>query len=351
MHFADALQRYFEALEAQHRFAGVVSVTRGDSVLFAEAFGYASRAWGIKTSLDLRFDIASVTKLFTAVGILQLVDQKRLALDTSVIGALGLTGTNISKDVTVYHLLTHTSGIGDDAEEEDGESYEALWRDKPNYPVTEASDFLPQFVHKPPNFPPGQGCRYCNCGYILLGLLIEKVSGLGYRDYVRQNIFSRAGMDDSAFLRLDRSEGRVAEGADPIFNQTGQITAWKKNICSFPPVGTPASGAYATARDLDRFLHVVKAGEILSHEETEAFFTPQVYYQEVEDGTIRYGYGQWFFVDRSGRALFCEKDGVSAVLRHYLSDDVTVVLLSNMESGAWEPIRRVHEAVMASLGT
>jgi CubicO group peptidase (beta-lactamase class C family) len=90
-----------------------------------------------------------------------------------VVDRLGLEGTPFSKEINVLHLLTHTSGIGDDADEEAGERYEDLWKTKANYSVIETSDFLPQFVNKPANFPPGEGCRYCTCGYVLLGLLIE----------------------------------------------------------------------------------------------------------------------------------------------------------------------------------
>ena len=102
-----------------------------------------------------------------------------------MIDFLGLEATSISHDVNVFHLLTHTSGIGDDVEEEDGELYEDFWKTRPNYMVTGTADFLPQFIHRPANFPPGQGCRYCNCSFVLLGLMIEKVAGIPYRDYVR----------------------------------------------------------------------------------------------------------------------------------------------------------------------
>jgi len=349
----EELHDHMLALEAQDRFSGVVLITQGHLRRYAEAFGYASRAWGIRNSFDVRFDTASVTKLFTAVAVLQLVDENRLALDTSVVGFLGLSGTNISKDVTVYHLLTHTSGIGDDADEEAGESYEALWADRPNYAVTETADFLPQFVHKPSNFAPGQGCRYCNCGYVLLGLLVEQASGLSYRDYVQQNIFSRAKMDHSAFLRQDRVAENVAEGADPIVDGMGHTTGWKRNIYSFPPIGSPDSGAYVTATDLDHFVHAVKDGELLSSRLTKAFFTPQVDHRTVEGGTYRFGYGLGFYVDSSGRVVFGEKEGinsgVSATVRHYMGHDLTVVILSNMENGAWEPIQRVHESIVANL--
>jgi len=108
-------------------FSGAVAVTRGDQQLFAAAYGYANRAWQAPCTLKTRFDTASVTKLFTAVATLQLVERGAFGLETSVIGHLELEGTTISRTVTPYHLLTHTSGIADDADEEAGERYEDLW--------------------------------------------------------------------------------------------------------------------------------------------------------------------------------------------------------------------------------
>lgn len=345
------LEHYFQELEEQERFSGVVSITQGNLQRFAGAYGYASRSWRVRNTLDTRFDTASITKLFTAVATLQLIDRGSLAFDTAVHDLLELEGTAISRGVTVFHLLTHSSGIGDDAEEEAGESYEELWKTKPNYSVTETADFLPQFIQKPGNFPPGQGCRYCNCGYVLLGLLIEKASGLQYRDYVRQKIFARAGMTRSEFLRMDRVHEDVAEGNDPLRDGTDQIIGWKKNIYSFPPIGSPDAGAHVTASDLDRFLRAVRAGELLSPELTEAFFRPQVHHSAMDGGTQEYGYGLWFFVDQAENVVFCQKEGINAgvsgLIRRYPKDDINVVILSNMEDGAWEPRRKVHELVIA----
>jgi CubicO group peptidase (beta-lactamase class C family) len=343
------LDRYFQELGEQDRFSGVVLVTRGDARLYAGAYGYASRAWKVRNTLDLRFDTASVTKLFTAVAALQLIDRGSLAFDTRVNDFLGLDGTAISREVNVFHLLTHSSGIGDDCEEEDGEVYEDLWRTKANYSVTATADFLPQFIHKPANFPPGQGCRYCNCSFVLLGLMIEKIIGQSYRDYVRQNIFARAGMEDSDFLRMDRVHENVAEGCDPVRDEADDIVGWRKNIYSFPPVGSPDSGAHVTAADLDRFLRAVKAGELLSPELTEAFLRPHVHYRERDDWTVMFGYVLEFFLDRSGDVVFYQKDGINAgvsgIIRHFPAQDINVVILSNMMSGVWEPVWRIHDLV------
>jgi CubicO group peptidase (beta-lactamase class C family) len=351
MAIKQTLDSYFQELAQADKFSGVVLITQGASELYARGFGLASRSWGIPNTLDVRFDTASITKLFTAVATLQLIDQKQFTLDTSVIDFLRLTDTTISPDVTVYHLLTHTSGIGDDVEEEDGEDYADLWVNKPNYSIKETVDFLPQFMHKPPNFPPGQSCRYCNCSYVLLGLMIEKVSGLSYRDYVRQHIFGPAGMADSDFFHMERVQPRVAEGSDPIRDDAGQVIGWQKSIYSYPPIGSPDGGAHVTAVDLDRFLRVVQAGQLLSPSLTEAFLTPQVHYRVKEGWTMQYGYGLWFYVADDGRIVCYQKEGINAgasgLIRHFPEYDINVVLLSNMMGGVWQPVWQIHEMVVA----
>jgi CubicO group peptidase (beta-lactamase class C family) len=345
------LDEYFRHLEEQDRFSGTVLITRGESRVYAEAFGYASRAWKVINTLDTRFDTASITKLFTSVSVLQLIDRGLLSLDTSATDFLELRDTAISREVTVFHLLTHTSGIGDDADEEAGESYEELWRDRPNYSVTITADFLPQFIHKPPNFAPGQGTRYCNVAFILLGLMIEKVTGVSYRDYVQENIFARTGMVDSGFFRMDRAQENVAEGCDPIRDDDDVVVGWKKNIYSYPPIGSPDGGAHVTVGDLDRFLRGVKAGELLSKETTEAFLTPQVVDRQMDGWIRKYGYGLWFHVDESSKVIFYEKEGqnagVSGLIRYYPDRDISVVMLSNMETGVWKPISKIHYFVVS----
>ena len=351
MNLTHVLDEYFQHRAARDLFSGAVLITQGASRLYARAYGYASRAWLAPNDLDTRFDTASITKLFTAVATLQLIDQGLIAFDTPVVERLRLEATPLPKDVTVYHLLTHTSGIADDADEEAGERYEDLWRAKPNYSVIETRDFLPQFVHKPANFPPGEGCRYCNCGYVLLGLLIEEISGMTYRDYVRTHIFTKAGMTASGFFRLDRVNHNVAEGCDPIRDATGTIVGWRKNIYSFPPIGSPDAGAYVTVADLDGFLRAVMAGKLLSPELTGAFLSPQVVHSTRDTWTEMYGYGLRFYVDRAGKVYCFEKEGVnvgvSGIISHFPNQDVTVTLLSNMEDGVWDPAwNMIHELVL-----
>jgi CubicO group peptidase (beta-lactamase class C family) len=345
------LDRHLRDLETSDAFSGVVRVTVGDAVRFAGAYGFASRAWGVKNTLDDRFDTASITKLFTAVATLRQVDAGAFGLETSATAYLGLEGTAISPAVTVRHLLTHTSGIGDDADEEAGESYEALWRGRPSYSVLETSDFLPQFIHRPPNFAPGEGCRYNNCGYVLLGLMVERATGRPYRDVVGDDVFAAADMADSDFLRMDRVNARLAEGTDPIRDETGAIVGWKRNIYSYPPIGSPDGGAHVTARDLDRFIRAVLGGRLLSAELTAAFRQPKVAWKARDGWTEHFGYGPSFRVEADGTILYLGKDGINAgasgAVRHYPGRDLNLVVLSNLERGAWAPIRAAHELIMA----
>ncbi|MFJ4231047.1 serine hydrolase domain-containing protein [Cellulosimicrobium cellulans] len=375
-----ALDTHLRAAADADAFSGVVRIERDGDPLFERAYGVASRRWGVPVRTSTRFDVASVTKLFTAVAVLQQVGEGRLGLDDRIHDHVDLAGTTIPSGVTVRHLLTHTSGIADDADEEAGESYEALWVDRPSYSVTRTADFLPGFVHKEPNFPPGEGCRYCNVGFVLAGLALEKVAGTTYREYVREHVFARAGMDRSGFFRMDEAEPDVAEGWEPVHegpDGDGPVTGWRQNIYSYPPVGSPDGGAHVTARDLARFWSAVRGGELLPPDLTRAFLTPQVKHDdgdtdETDDkdaegveraASVHYGFGLEFELLADGSVRSAYKEGIntgsSAMLRHYPdaggsvpdglppagAPGVTVVVVSNGEAGAWGPVRQIDALV------
>jgi len=326
-----------DAFLAEHDFSGVVLIKRGPTTVFEAATGLATQRWGIPNTLDTRFDTASITKLFTSVAVLDLVGRGDLDLETSIHHYVDLEGTTIGTDVTLLHLLTHTSGIADDADEEAGEKYEDLFITTPNYSIIETKDFLPQFAHKPPLAAPGVDCRYCNVGYVLAGLAIEKVTGRTYRQYVFDEVFTRAGMLDSGFYDRRDAAPRVAEGWDLIDG------VWRSNIYSYPPIGSPDGGAHVTAPDLVRFIQAVRGGELLNAEFTTEFLLPQVEHDE----ETWYGFGLEFDMNEDGTVRSYYKDGInngaSGIVRHYLDEGLDVVVLSNTEEGAWPVIREIDE--------
>jgi CubicO group peptidase (beta-lactamase class C family) len=344
-----AVETLLRELEAADRFSGVVGVEQGDEKLLLEAFGYASRTWSIPTTVDTRFDTASITKLFTAVATLQLVEHGAFALDTSVIGYLGLEGTGISAAVTPYHLLTHTSGIADDADEEAGERYEDLFLERPNYSVMETADYLPQFVGKPPNFAPGEGCRYCNVGFVLLGLMIERATGSTYREYVTEHVFARAGMNRSGFFRMDVVEPDVAEGVEAVKDENGGVVGWRRNIYSYPPIGGPDGGAHVTVGDLLRFHRAVVDGRLLGPALTAELLSPKARHSARGAGSRLMGFGFEFETDADDVVRCYWKKGVnvgvSGLLRHYPMKDITVAVLAVGEHAAWGPVKAIDEAV------
>lgn len=347
----DHLHTELERAAEDDAFAGVVAVRRGAERLFEGAYGPASRRWPVPVELGTRFDTASITKLFTAVAVLQQVDAGRIGLDQSIADFLDLGGTQIPAEVTIRHLLTHTSGIADDADEEADEDYAALWVDKPCYAVMQTSDFLPLFVHKTPSFPPGQGCRYCNVGYILAGLALEKATGQTYRDYVVGHVFEAAGMTASGFFDRRDPTPDVAEGWDPVRDADGTLITWRQNIFSYPPIGSPDGGAHVTADDLLAFVAALREGRLLSPPTTTAFLTPQAVHDTREDGSaVHYGFGLEFDVGADGQVRWWSKDGVNAgasgLVRHYPDRGVDLVVLANSEDGAWTPIGWAHDLVL-----
>ena len=340
------LTRHHEAAD----FSGVCLVKQGDTPIVHEAFGLAHRGFGVPNTVETRFDIASVTKIFTAAAIMQIVDRGQLALDTRVMPLLGIDGTAISDEVTVYHLLTHTSGIADDADEEAGEDYEQLFVDKPNYSIRETADFLPQFAYKPPVFAPGTGVRYNNCAYVLLGLVIENVSGLSYRDYVRRQVFAPADMTGADFCAMDGVCANLAEHYKRVEDANGGVT-WRKNIYSYPPIGSPDGGATVTALDLYRFIRAIRSHALMSEAASGQLMSPHVMRREIDGGSLLNGFGFEFRRDADGAIVHLGKDGINAGVASYVvyypATDVTCVLLANQDCNVWAIHREIAPLITA----
>ena len=323
----------FDELLRATDYTGVVLLRRGPDEIFSGAYGLASPRWGIPNTMDMRFDTASITKLFTAVAVLRLAGQNRLDLDASIHEYVDLADTTIPPAVTLRRLLTHTSGIADDADEEAGEDYADLWIDKPSYSVTETRDFLPQCTSGSPNFPPGEGHRYCNCAFILAGLAVEHATETSFREYVVEHVFGPAGMTRSGFFDKRDAEPDVAEGFDP--RPDGRLEA---NIFKYPSIGSPDGGAHVTAGDLLRFVDALRKGVLLTPDFTEAFFIPQL--------TFADGAGQGFGLEFKEDMWWKEgiNAGVSGILRHWGEAEgpgVDGVALSNTEAGAWPVIKEL----------
>lgn len=353
MTFAKQLDQIIANKSREEQFSGAVLVRQAENDLYSAVYGYANRSWKIENRVDTRFRLASVSKMFTAVAILQLIESNELSLDTSVVDCLRLENTTIPAEATVEHMLTMTSGIADWFEESG--DWEATWaalcREHPIYLFRRNEDYLALFVNQPPLFPVGEKHQYNGAGYILLGLIIEKLSGLSYFDYVRQHIFEKAQMTRSDFVSLDGVSEEVAEGYVPV-EKDDKVIGWKRNIYSTTPEAAADGGATSTVDDLLRFSRALRQGKLLSEKFTQEMLTPKVLEraETLRGYTWKYGYANFFLLDDSDKIVRWghtgEEDGVSCRLYYYPEQNLDVVILGNQSwcagSVAWE----IHDLIL-----
>jgi D-alanyl-D-alanine carboxypeptidase len=233
-------------------FAGAVLVARHGKVLLNDAWGRADRKAGTANTPATRFRIGSMNKMFTAVATLQLVEAHKLALDDPIGQHLpGYSNKEVAAKVTVRHLLTHTGGTGDIF----GPEF-----DQHRLQLREHRDYLKLYGWRGLSFEPGSRFEYSNYGFVLLGALIEHVSGMSYYDYVDDHVFRRAGM---------RSTGSLPEAVDVPNRAVGYMRtspggSWEPNTDTLPWRGTSAGGGYSTVGDLLRFAQALESGTLIS---------------------------------------------------------------------------------------
>ena len=330
-------------------FSGVVRLQQGETVLWESACGYANRAWHMPNQSHTRFRVASIGKMMTAVAVLQLVDEGRLTLETRLLDCLPLTETTIPPETTIFHLLTMSAGIADWFDE--AEDWEAQWaelrRTTPLYLLRQNRDYLPLFSQKPPLGPLGVH-QYSNSSYILLGLVLEQMTGLSYPELIRQRVLAPAGMADSGFWGLDEVVADIAEGYVPELAEDGQVKKWLRNIYEATPDAAADGGLISTATDLCRFLHALRQGQLLSPTLTQAMLTPQI---EEDTGHFHgydwaYGFGNNFILQNGQVVRYGhtgEEAGVSCRLYHYPGLNLDVVILGNQSHCAGTLAWAIHD--------
>jgi CubicO group peptidase (beta-lactamase class C family) len=294
-------------------FSGVLSVRRGDEVLGEWCTGYADRTCRSPNAPDTRFGLASGTKTFTAATVLSLVDEGRLTLATTARDILGEDLPLIAADVTVDHLLTHTSGIGDYLDEEIDDLAPLS---RPAQEIASTPDYLPMLAGFPTKFRAGERFSYCNGGYVVLAVIVERVTGRAFAEEVARRVFAPAGMAASGFPRSDLL---------PPGTATGYLDDGRTNVFELPVMGSGDGGAHADAGDLHRFWRALVGGGILSERGlmrlTEAV-TP-----DADDGR---GYGRGIWLADGELILSGSDHGVTAMSRHDPATGITVTALANI---------------------
>lgn len=308
-------------------FRGCAAICRDGRILQQAALGYADLANERPNAIDTRFATASAGKVFVAVAILQLIEAGRLALTDTLGTLLPRDWHDIDPGVTIAQLLTHTSGVPDYFDESVMTEYEELWHDFPNYRVRQSSDLLPLFIGKPMMYPAGERFQYNNTGYVLLGMVIEAVTGLPFDQHLQQCIFHPCCMADTGYFELDMLPARCANSY--IWDESRG--SFRTNIYSVDAKGTGAGGAFTTVADVARFWDALLKHRLLSPEMTAQMMRPQV-------GGC-YGYGLWI---EDGRPHFegCDP-GVSFISSCDARTGTVLTLVSNFGDDVWDIHRRL----------
>jgi CubicO group peptidase (beta-lactamase class C family) len=313
-----ALETFVREEASADRFSGAVLVSKDGEVLFSEAYGLADREREIPNTVQTRFRIGSMNKMFTAVAILQLVEAGEVDL-TAPLGTYLTDYPNreVATEVTIDHLLTHTGGTGDIF----GAEFDAHRQE-----LRTLDDYVELYGERGPEFEPGSQWAYSNYGFILLGAVIEAVTGQSYYDYVHEHIYEPAGMTGTGSLpEVQAVPDRAVGYMDPSGG-----TDWRPNTDTLPYRGTSAGGGYSTVGDFARFADALLSRELLSPDSTDLLITGK---EEIGPG-ISYAYGFEDHRDGEGNGWVGHGGGAPGMngdLRIYPASGYVVVLLANLD--------------------
>ena len=249
------IQHTVDSLARLDQFSGVIMLAKQGTPVFQQAWGMADREAHRPNTIETAFNLGSINKVFTATAIRQLVAARQLELD-SVLAKYWPEYPNrdVASQITIQQLLAHRSGIG-------GNIFDAP-PGGTRHDVRHNRDYLPLFVNEPLQFAPGTRQAYSNAGYVVLGLLVERLSGQDYYAYVDQHIYQPAGMTHTAAYPADSLPPNTAIGYTRGEEDAPPDAPLRRNTDLLPGRGSSAGGGYSTAGDLARFLQALREKKI-----------------------------------------------------------------------------------------
>jgi CubicO group peptidase (beta-lactamase class C family) len=332
-HLAEAIDR----IAAETGFSGVVRVDEGDVVEFTRAYGHADRGHQIANTAETQFAIASGSKGMTALAVMSLIEAGALELATPARSLLGADLPLIDDTVTVEHLLSHRSGIGDYLDEDADHAITDYVLPVPVQDLATTEQFVRILDGYPEKFAAGERFSYCNTGYLLLALIAERTSGVPFHDLVRRRVCEPAGLHDTEFLRSDELSGRAATG------YLSKDATSRTNVFHLPVRGSGDGGCYSTVADLRTLWCAFFAGDIVSKEAVADMVRPR---SVVPEQSMRYGLGFWLHAANDVVMLEGYDAGVSFRSVHDPGRHLTHTVISNTPEGAW-PITRLLDAQLS----
>ena len=296
-------------------FSGCLTVMDGATTVFDECRGLAERSFGVPVTHQTKFHIGSMDKMFTAVAIAQLVEAGKLSWDSTLAQLVPeYSDHEAASKISVWQLLHHTAGLGDFLVPEFFAQREKF---------IDASDYLPLIARQPKVSEPGKNWNYSNAGYVLLGRIIENVSGENYFGYIQRHVFALADMNASGFDSLEDVTPKLATG---YFQEGPLATEWKGCAMKIGFKGGPAGGGYSTNADLLRFAAALRDGKLVKPDTLTKMFDDEV---PAGPGGYAAGFGDRLSHGRHIRGHAGGIEGTDANLAMVWETKAAVVLTSN----------------------
>lgn len=326
------LDAYVKRMDKKDIFSGTVLLAKGDRSVYESATGYASKRFKVENNIETKFNLGSMNKMFTAVAIMQLVERDKLKLSDTLDQFVDESwlSREVSSKIQIRHLLTHSSGLGNYFNDRFMESSKRNFR--------QLSDYKSLVNDEQLQFEPGARWSYSNTGMLMLGVVIEKVSGESYFDFVKANIFLPAGMTNTDSYEMDQPVENLAIGYEPADNETG----WINNLYLHVLKGGPAGGGFSTVKDLHKFALALTQYKLLSEQSTAQLLTPSTV-----NGTPGYGFGFGIGGAPNDRIVGHNGGfpGISSNLDIYLDSEYVAVVLSNYSEGSRPIERKIRELI------
>jgi CubicO group peptidase (beta-lactamase class C family) len=333
---ARGVDAFIKGLVAEDKFSGAVLVAKDGRSIFKNAYGLANKEFNVASQVNTKFNVASVGKMFTGVAVAQLAERGKVSFDDSIITHLPDYPREVANRVTIHHLLTHTSGMGSYWKPEFHEANHARFR--------AVRDYFPLFVNDPLSSMPGEKWGYSNAGFMVLGAIVERVSGHSYFDYVKEHVFGRAGMSDTDYYEADKVTASLATGYTKQNRYLPESKDWTSNIFISPVKGGPAGGGYSTVEDMLRFDVALRTHKLLNPKYTDLVLTGKVEYRP----NARYAYGFANDIVNGEQIIFHDggANGISAEFDMYPAAGYTIVVLSNYDHPAARPVvKKIQELI------
>lgn len=254
------VDKELKKLTEEEKFSGSFLIAKNGKPIFKNAYGLASREFNVPNKIDTKFNIGSINKAFTQVAIAQLLEQGKIALDDNIGKYINGFPENIAEKVTIKNLLLFTSGMSHYWVDEYWQKY---------LQIKTVSDLMEIIKKQPLDFEPGTDQQYSNSGYVVLGAIIEKVTGMDYYNYIRKYVYQPADMTNTDCYDLEQIIPNLATGyypnqlPNPYMNNKFQNNIYQRAI-----VGSPAGGGYSTAEDLNKFVEALKSNKLASERYT-----------------------------------------------------------------------------------